>query len=201
MYVYLSESCIAVVEALSWWSRLVTENFWVLKFFENFAISQEMKVSLCCLGRDAAGAFASRWPPNETGGWHGSGLCERDHDPHALPPERDHYFHIQTGTLHLCYPLLLPEKLPGILFWLAKSWILMHVTICWSSKTNHCVWKQRLLTHSFIIPSRCLSCYAYVFAFVRKQVWPGLCAGSGRFIQVQFYVSPIDGVKNMCGCS
>lgn len=65
---------------------------------------------LCCLGRDAAGAFASRWPPNETGGWHGSGLCERDHDPHALPPERDHHFHVQTGTLHLCYPVVLLEN-------------------------------------------------------------------------------------------
>lgn len=83
---------------------------------------------LYCLGRDAASAFASRRPPNETGGWHGSGLCERDHDPHALPPERDHHFHIQTGTLHLCYPLLRSGKLP----WLAKPWILMHLIICWS---------------------------------------------------------------------
>lgn len=32
-------------------------------------------------------------------------------------------------------------------------------------------------------------------------MWPALCGGRGRFIQVQFYVSPIDGVKNMCGCS
>lgn len=110
------------------------------------------------LGRDAAGAFASRRPPNETGGWHGSGLCKRDHDPHALPPERDHHFHIQTGTLHLLR--LLPNAsswkwLPEVLFWLGKSEFLMHLIICWNSKTNHCVWKQRLLTHSFIIHNRC----------------------------------------------
>lgn len=51
-----------------------------------------------------------------------------------------------------------------------------------------------------IIHSRCPTCYAYVFAFVRKQVWPAFARGRGRFIQVQFYVSPIDGVRNMCGC-
>lgn len=75
-----------------------------------FTVNERVGVSprICCLDCDAAGAFASRWPPNETGGGHGSRLCERDHDPHALPPERDHHFHIQTGTLHRCYPLLLP---------------------------------------------------------------------------------------------
>lgn len=49
-------------------------------------------------GRDAAGAFAARRPQDEAGGGHGSGLRERDHDPDALPPERDHHLHLQTGT-------------------------------------------------------------------------------------------------------
>lgn len=50
-------------------------------------------------GCDAAGAFAARRPQDEAGGGHGSGLRERDHDPDALPPERDHHLHLQTGTV------------------------------------------------------------------------------------------------------
>lgn len=49
-------------------------------------------------GCDAVGAIAARRPQDEAGGGHGSGLRERDHDPDALPPERDHHLHLQTGT-------------------------------------------------------------------------------------------------------
>lgn len=55
---------------------------------------------LRCAGRHAAGAPAPRRPPDEEGGGHGPGLRQRDHDPHALPPERGHHLHIQTGTAH-----------------------------------------------------------------------------------------------------
>lgn len=123
---------------------------------------------LCCLGGDAAGAPASRRPPDETGGGHGSGLRERDHDPHALPPERDHHLHIQTGTAAS------PQAATRRSFPATTAW-----KSCFESgkvgnsdapydvsklkKTNHSVWKQRLLTHSFIIQSRCPTCYADVF--------------------------------------
>lgn len=50
-------------------------------------------------GCDAAGASAARRPQDEAGGGRGLGLCERDHDPDALPPERDHHLHLQTGTV------------------------------------------------------------------------------------------------------
>lgn len=59
--------------------------------------------SVCCFlcaGRDAAGASAPRRPQDEEGGGHGPGLRQRDHDPHALPSERDHHLHVQTGTAH-----------------------------------------------------------------------------------------------------
>lgn len=86
----LSESCIA---------ELIIQTCYrdILKHY--FTGNERMGVSrcLCCLGCDAAGALASPRPPDETGGRHRSGLCERDHDPHALPPARDHHFHIQTG--------------------------------------------------------------------------------------------------------
>ena len=49
-------------------------------------------------GCDAAGSSAPRWSQDEERGGHGSGLCQRDHDPHALPSERDHHLHVQTGT-------------------------------------------------------------------------------------------------------
>ena len=48
-------------------------------------------------GGDAAGAPAARRPPHEEGGGHGAGLGQRDHDPHALPPEGEHHQHLQTG--------------------------------------------------------------------------------------------------------
>lgn len=60
-----------------------------------------MSVVFSCAGCDAAGASAPRRPQDEEGGGHGPGLCQRDHDPHALPSERDHHLHIQTGTAHL----------------------------------------------------------------------------------------------------
>lgn len=140
-YIYLSESCIAVVEALSWRSRLAIEKLWSIIITRNERVG--VSRCLCCLGRDAAGAFASRRPPNETGGWRGSGLCERDHDPHALPPERDHHFHIQTGTLHFCYPLLLPGKLSEISWKVRNSDApyymlkLKNKPLCLKAKTPH----------------------------------------------------------------
>lgn len=53
---------------------------------------------LWCSGCDAAGASPSWRPPDEERGGHGPGLCQWDHDPHALSSERDHHLHIQTGT-------------------------------------------------------------------------------------------------------
>lgn len=118
----------------------------ILKHY--FTGNERMGVSrcLCCLGCDAAGALASLRPPDETGGRHSSGLCERDHDPHALPPERDHHFHIQTGiaaspqaAFHHFHPR---NDCPIILFWFGKSGIPMRLIVYRSSQTNHCVWKQ-----------------------------------------------------------
>lgn len=60
------------------------------------------------------------------------------------------------------------------------------------------------LTHTFKINSRCLTCNAYVFAFVGEQMWPILwwdINSRRRWIRVQFSVRLIDGDKNTCGCS
>jgi len=48
-------------------------------------------------GGDAACAEAARGTPHEEGGGHGTGLGQRDHDAHALPPEGEHHQHLQTG--------------------------------------------------------------------------------------------------------
>lgn len=66
----------------------------------------------CCFlrpGRDAAGALAPRWPQDEEGGGHGPGHCQRDHDSHALPSERDHHLHLQTGTTHHSVPKMMTK--------------------------------------------------------------------------------------------
>lgn len=77
-------------------------SFW--KHSWNFSGQKCVVQRLCCFcraGCDAAGAFAPWRPQNEEGGGHGSGLCQRDHDPHALPSQRNHHLQVQTGTAHL----------------------------------------------------------------------------------------------------
>lgn len=94
----------------------------------------------CSAGCDAAGAFAPWRPQDEAGGGHGSGLCQRDHDPHALPSERDHHLHIQTGT-PILYPLpemhLIPLETEEVLIVLDLFKVSADYSLCFVLLSAH----------------------------------------------------------------
>lgn len=151
-----------------------------------------------CLGRDAAGAFAPRRPPDEAGGGHGSGLCERDHDPHALPPEGDYHFHIPTGTLHL--PRFSPSTasqwcLPSFKWTFIYAEAQKQTAFFESTDSWHVPLK--FIAHVRLVMIMCL----HLRGNKCNPPYPESWSAYGGLWWVQFCVRPIDGAKNMCGCS